>query len=91
MNKKRRYTTEEKEQIISEAKEFGNMAAVAKKNNIPVGTIQSWIKPKYKVNKSSSDIGNQVKLLQFKLKDSELENKILKELLKKTYQIWRTE
>ena len=92
MSKPRSYTDEEKAQILQEVKSTGNVAAVAKKNSVPTSTIHTWIKPKSgKKDKSSVLSSREVKILKGKLKDSELENKILKELLKKTYQVWDTD
>ena len=90
MGKHRKYTDEEKKQILQEVEETGNMAAVAKKNDMPAATIQTWIKPKYKARKKSAGV-DEVSDLKNQLKNAELENQILKELLKKTYQIWSTD
>ena len=90
MRKMRRYTEKEKQQIVEEVKATGNIAQVAKKNNVPAGTIQTWIKPKYRKITNNVDNNIEIKNLKSKLNDAELENKILKELLKKTYQVWPT-
>jgi|GEM_PF-1919212 transposase-like protein len=91
MRKKRTYTELEKAQIIDEAKATGNIAALAKKNSIPPATIHTWIKPKYtKKQKPPTASSNELKALKTKLNDVELDNQILKELLKKTYQVWDT-
>lgn len=94
MRKTRCYTETEKAQILEEVRLCGNMTAVAKKNNMPVGTIATWIKPKYKKKPKAEGVATDhdaIKKLKSQLADSELENKILKELLKKTYQIWDTD
>ncbi len=93
MARNRTYTNEEKSQVLEEVKTVGNIAVVAKKNNIPIGTISSWINPKKSKKSKFKDpdiLFKENNLLKFKLRDYELENKILKELLKKTYQIWNT-
>jgi len=88
MNKSRKYTREEKEQIMEEAKASGNILKVSKKNNIPVSTIHTWFRrdnPKVKLAKQEE---KQLKLLKKQNNELNLKNKILKELLKKTYLIW---
>ena len=88
MSTKRKYTEHEKEQILEEVKSSTNIIEVAKKNNIPSSTIHTWLhkmKPKVKLAKQED---NAVKLLKRKVSELELKNKILKELLKKTYQLW---
>lgn len=92
MRKTRTYTDLEKQQILEEVKNTGNVAAVAKKNKMPAGTIHTWLHQGKKNLPNSQP--NQNKLLKeakVRINDLELENKILKELLKKTYQIWDTD
>ena len=89
MRKTRKYTNEEKQQIMEEAKNVGNILAVAKKNGIPAATLHTWLKPK---NIKSKDLNNvELKELKSKLASADLENKILKELLKKTYLVWNSD
>jgi len=42
--KKRRYSSEFKEQIVKECREIGNTALVARRHNIAKGTIYSWVR-----------------------------------------------
>ena len=91
----RTYTDAQKEQVLTEVKETGNVCLVARKNNIPVSTIHTWIRSKSK-SKSKTKITNiedasTIKKLKQDLLDKELENKILKDLLKKTYQVWQND
>ena len=88
MRKTRNYTKVEKEQILQEVKDIGNIAAVAKKNKIPSATIHTWIKPKPTKKAKSILPDYQVSELKKQLKDYELENKILKEILKKSIALW---
>jgi transposase len=85
----KRYTKEEKEQILKEVKETGNMALVARQRGISYQTIVSWVGSERKApaRKQRQDL----KRLESRLKDAELENRILKELLKKTNQLWLTD
>ena len=90
MQKSRSYTTEEKEQILNEVSETGNVAAVARKNDIPVGTNHTWLGKNKKGAKKNRKVNANLRAIKSQRDDLELENKILKELLKKTYQIWDT-
>ncbi len=83
------YSVEFKEQILKECLETNNYNLVARKHEVPVTTVYTWIRK----NKNSSKIrsSKNIKKLEKELEDSKLENKILKELLKKTHQLWLKE
>ncbi len=81
-----RVTPELKEQILKEVKETGNAALVARTHGLVYQTVMSWIRgerEKPKRLKKKTDQANEVRLQKL-----ELENRILKELLKKTNQAW---
>ncbi len=80
------YSKELKEQVVKECIETNNYAAVSNKHDIPVTTIYGWIK-RHK-NKQKKENRSNVKELEVELKDVKLENRILKELLKKSHQLW---
>jgi transposase-like protein len=80
------YSEELKEQVVKECIETNNYAAVSSKHDIPVTTIYGWIR-RHK-NKQKKDSRRNVKELETELKDVKLENDILKELLKKSHQLW---
>lgn len=81
-----KYSQEVKDEILKEVKEVGNVKLVARKHGIPPSTINTWI---YSLrNKPQIDKDKETKALKKKLADAELENKILRDLLKKTYQVW---
>lgn len=82
----RRYSTEKKEQILKEAEETGSVALVARKHSVPTSTIHTW--QKTLKNKGLHTKQQQDRELKKQLADLELENQILKELLKKTHQVW---
>ena len=86
----KRYDTEFKNQLIKEATQVGSLTIVAKRHDISVKTLHYWVKGKKAINKDA-DQKHQLKLAQKKLKAAELENAILKELLKKTNQLWLTD
>jgi len=88
-NKTRSYSKELKEQIIKECIETNNYNAVARKHTIPPNTVYTWVrkdKNKYRHKKDKTQ-----RALENELADVKLENKVLKELLKKTNQLWLKE
>ena len=82
----KRYSQEFKDQIIQEVKAVGNVASVARKHNITVTTVHSWIRKQ--VRKPMDDLAKRNRELERELEDKELEVQILKELLKKTNAAW---
>jgi len=80
------YSEELKDQVVKECIETNNYAAVSSKHDIPVTTIYGWIR-RHK-NKQKKESRRNVKELEAELKDVKLENEILKELLKKSHQLW---
>ena len=85
----KKYSKEDKNQILREVKDTGNMALVARNRGIAYQTVVSWVGSQRRApaRKQRQDL----KQLEAKLKDAELENRILKELLKKTNQLWLTD
>lgn len=89
---RQKYTDEEKQQIINEAKESGNICATAKKYSITDSTVHGWMKKKLKTNtKPTKDFSQEIRSLKLQLADAKLENSILKDLVKKTVQVWTQE
>ena len=87
----RRFSAELKKQVISEAKELGNVAAVARKHGISSPTIHSWIKKSEQIDSKISEQKaekSKLRKLEKELADQKLENEILKDLLKKTNVAW---
>ena len=80
------YSAELKEQVVKECIETNNYGAVSSKHEIPITTIYGWIKSHKKKKKTESK--KSAKRSEIELKDLQLENKILKELLKKSHQLW---
>ncbi len=80
------YSKEFKTQILKECMETNQYNVVAKKHNVPVTTVYTWIKRDK--SKSKTKIVKGHKALEKELADARLEIKILKELLKKTHQLW---
>jgi transposase len=85
----KRYDLEFKSQLIKEASEASNATIVAKKHGVPVGTIHTWMNSN--ASKKVKEDTKSFKSLQKKLAEKELENQILKDLLKKTVQVWSNE
>ena len=80
------YPGEFKEQILKECMETNKYNVVAKKHNLPVTTVYTWIKRDKNKTRIQNTKGQ--KTLKKELTDVKLENKVLKELLKKTHQLW---
>jgi transposase-like protein len=94
------YTAEQKEQILKEVDDTGNIALVARNHNIPSTTINTWIKKRNTSGKHSSargpkssnfnsnsynkEIEKENDQLKKLLGEKDLEIAILKDLLKKT-------
>ncbi len=85
-----RYSDEEKVKIIQEAKSSGNISATAKRYSISDVTIHGWMK-KFNKSKPANDLHKEMKYLKQKLADRDLEISILKDLVKKTVQVWSHE
>ena len=88
--KQTKYTIEEKLKIISEAKSSGNISATAKRYSISDVTIHGWMK-KLNNSKPTKNLQQENKYLKQKLADRDLEISILKDLVKKTVQVWSQE
>ncbi len=80
------YSKELKEQVVKECIETNNYGAVSSKHDIPITTIYGWIK-RHK-NKKKKEGTKSIRELEKQLKDVKLENEILKDLLKKSHQLW---
>jgi transposase-like protein len=85
----KRHSKEMREQILKEVKETGNMALVARNRGISYSAIVSWVNAEKRAPQERHK--KDLKSLESRLKDAELENRILKELLKKTNQLWLTD
>ena len=88
--KQTKYTDEEKVKIIVEAKSSGNISATSKRYGISDVTIHGWMK-KFNKSKPAKDLHQENKYLKQKLADRDLEISILKDLVKKTVQVWSHE
>lgn len=83
------YPLELKTKIIKEVIETGNETLVAKKHNIPQKTVNNWVLKQ--INKKSIDRSKSFKHIEKENNNLKLENEILKDLLKKTVQVWSNE
>ncbi len=81
----RRYSEEEKIEILKEVESLGNVSLVSKKRGLPHTTIHNWIKKGLRIDKRDQLAENRS--LRKRVSDLELQNKILKELLKKSHQV----
>ena len=87
MGRQSKYSEELKMQILKEVEEVGVIATVAKKHGIDSKNIHNWLR--VRKNKPKLDQARELRELRKKLDDAELENLVLKELLKKTYPRWQ--
>jgi transposase len=85
----RKYTEAQKQQVLSEVRNTGSISIVARKNNIPTSTIHTWLHKKDNTEIDSITDTNNLKQLKKELSDKDLEIQILRDLLKKTYQVWQ--
>jgi transposase-like protein len=85
----KKYSDEEKLKIIQEAKATGSVLAVARKYNVSDVSLYKWIRTISP--KSQTEQLLKIKNLEKQLADSLLENAILKDLVKKTVQVWSSE
>lgn len=89
MQKKKFYTPEFKAQIVKEFHDVGSMSAIAKTHQISLASIHRWVTGKRQINRTSTTAPTATIIdLKKKLADTELEIRVLKELLKKTNQAW---
>jgi hypothetical protein len=79
-----KYSEELKVQVLKSLEEVGDAKAVAERHNNPVWVVRRFRREKLKSPEINKD--KKIKQLTQQLKDKELENLILRELLKKTYQ-----
>ena len=76
------YTPEFKTQVTKEAIETNNTALVAKKHGLSQRTVYNWFSKE--INKDSISKKKNLKAVEKRNQELELENQILKALLKKT-------
>lgn len=93
--KGKRYPQEFKELVLRDVKETQNVVVVAKKHDLPVSTVHTWLKKsngRICYEKKSSSVSETIVEENKKLKKLMAEQttkiNILNDLLKKTYQIW---
>jgi transposase-like protein len=87
MTKPTVFSKEIKQSAVREFLETNNVAAVAKKYGVSIKTIYNWKRTFHDLPLCQSP--NDINALKKKLEDSELENLVLRELLKKTYQVMK--
>jgi len=79
----KRYTEEEKAEILKEVESLGNVSLVAKKHGMPSTTIQNWIRKR--LSKSNP---SEIRKLKKTISQQKLQISILKDLFKKTHQVF---
>lgn len=78
-----------KAKILKEISETGNVALVTRTHGLNYQTVSGWVRAVRKAPAKKK--AKEAKSLEQKLSRLELENRILKELLKKTNQVWLNE
>ena len=81
------FSKEIKEAAVKEYIETGKVKAVSKKFGVSSRTIYNWKDKLCPVTQALPQ--NDIKLLKKQLEDKELENQVLRELLKKTYLVMK--
>jgi len=84
--KKKQYSAEFKAQILKEVRETKNMALVARTHGIVYHTVAGWVHSERRSPIRKRE--REQKEIEIRLAKLELENRILRELLKKTNQAW---
>jgi hypothetical protein len=82
---KKRYSPELRRQVLKDLEEIKDPGLVAKKLNIPVHAVYRFKREELSAPEVNKE--KKIKELNAELVRKELENKILRELLKKTYQV----
>lgn len=90
------YSNDFKESIFKEVEEVKNVCLVARKHSIPQSTIHTWLRKRdvkidFSILSEDSALRKENKKLKQRISEQEIENQILRDLLKKTYQIWNTD
>ena len=85
-NTNQKADAEFKAKILKEITETGNIALVARTHGLKYQTVAGWVSSQR--NAPAKKKATEAKQLERKLAYLELENRILKELLKKTNQAW---
>ena len=78
----KRYSEEEKAEILKEVESVGNVHAVCRKRGISHTTVHNWLK-KESLRAGGKNYPAQVRSLKKKVAELELKNAVLKDLLKK--------
>ena len=80
-----KYSEEQRKQALKELELTGDAHLVSQKLGIPVHAIYRFRREKLNSPQISKE--KEIKRLTKELKEADLENRILRELLKKTYQV----
>ena len=83
----RRYSNEEKAEILKEIEDVGNIHAVCRKRGLSHTTVHNWLK-KESLREGGRNYPAENRRLKKKVAELELKNAILKDLLKKTHQVF---
>ena len=77
-----------REQILKEVREVGVVSTVARNHGVSAKTVHNWLRTVR--SRGSVEQWDELRALKKQLKDLDLENRVLKSLLKKTYPHWES-
>jgi hypothetical protein len=80
-----KYSPELIEQVLKDFESTNDVSLVSQKHKIPAHAVYRFRRDRLKAPEISKD--KKIRELTRELADKDLENKILRELLKKTYQV----
>ena len=83
----RRYSAEEKAEILKDVESVGNIHAVCRKRGLSHTTIHNWLRQQG-LKEKNGNYPAENRRLKKKIAELELKNSILKDLLKKTHQVF---
>lgn len=82
---KEKYMPELKERVLKDLDEVGDIKIVCERHNVPKHAVYRFRRER--LNRPSGNKDLKIKSLNKELREKDLENRILRELLKKTYQV----
>lgn len=82
---KEKYSSELKERVLKDLEEIGDIDIVCQRHNVPKHAVYRFRRTR--LNSPSINKDRKIKALSKELKEKDLEVRILRELLKKTYQV----
>ncbi len=86
---KLKYSLELRKQVLKDWEETGNIESVSQKHDVPIHAIYRF--KKMEKQSPEKDLKKKTQELEEIIRKKDLENRILKELLKKSYDVFELE